>query len=132
MVNGTVTGKVGQSGGEGFDGGHSVGNNFGGGSEFVNLNPQAAAGVNRAGGAFYDIETQWRTALTHDGSVTDVTIDIRYPEGAPMTPTTFKGQDHLINPTPSSYGVDWTRNGVGLPKPREIDNVNPEVMPGEK
>jgi len=120
IVNSTVTGKVGRSGGPGYDGGHLDGSQFGGGSEFVNLTPQAAKGVNRAGGDFYTIETKWRTALDHNGTVTDVDIQVTYADHAPMTPTRFKGQDYEINPKPEGYDVTSTINGT--PKNVPIKN----------
>jgi len=125
FVNNSVTRKAGHVGGTGFDGGHTDGSQFGGGTEFVNLTPQAARGVNRSGGQFYQIEQKWADTLKSDGSVTDVTVEIRFPGDAKPIHTTYRGNDVIMNPKPDEYDVNATVNGIRPKKSQTIANVNP-------
>lgn len=79
----SVQSRVGDEGGPGYDGGHMLGTDFGGGGEYVNVKAQLEQ-VNRgAGDSFFNLENEWRRILADDPNA-QITIDIRhvYPPGS--------------------------------------------------
>lgn len=64
----SVQSRVGDEGGDGYDGGHIFGNGYGGGGEYANT-VAMLRNVNRgAGDSFYNVENLWRSILKDEPS----------------------------------------------------------------
>jgi len=74
------------------DGGHLIGNQFGGSGNIDNLVPQSSA-INRSGGQWYRMEQDWAAALRAGDSV-NVTINPIY-RGTSMRPVGFDIQSRI-------------------------------------
>jgi len=81
---------------DGDDGGHLIGSQFGGPGEQINVIPMKSS-VNRSGGKWYQMESQWANALAANKTVTDIKITIDYTG------------DSL---RPSSFSVTWLEGGI--------------------
>ena len=88
--------KSSKNGLDGDDGGHLIGSQFGGPGEQINVIPMSSS-VNRSGGAWYNMETQWSNALNSNKTVTNIKIEINY-NGDSLRPTDFD--------------VTWLESGV--------------------
>jgi predicted ribonuclease toxin of YeeF-YezG toxin-antitoxin module len=69
------------------DGGHLIGSKFRGSGDIDNLVPQAAT-LNRAGGKWYKMESEWGSVLADGGSVTNIKIDVITQHGS-TRPSSF-------------------------------------------
>ncbi|GAB4087222.1 hypothetical protein GCM10028784_38520 [Myceligenerans cantabricum] len=99
--------RIGDLGGDGYDGGHLVGNAFGGGPEDINLVPMLEE-VNRgAGDTYYTLETRLREELDAEPPP-DVELHL-FPE--------YSGE----SPVPSTIAVEYSIDGEAERK--EFDNV---------
>jgi hypothetical protein len=67
--------KTGNEGGDGYDGGHSLGTGFGGGGEYHNLTAQLREINQNYPNSYYVLEAQWR-ALLPDRPGPHPTIDV--------------------------------------------------------
>ncbi|GAA1863351.1 hypothetical protein GCM10009751_21500 [Myceligenerans crystallogenes] len=98
--------RIGDQGGDGYDGGHLIGNQFGGGPEDINLVPMLEE-INRGSGdTFYATEMRLREALEGDPP-SDVELHV-YPG---------YGDD---GPVPSTIAVEYSIDGESERK--EFDN----------
>lgn len=98
--------RIGDEGGDGYDGGHLIANQFGGGPEDINLVPMLEE-VNRGSGdTFYATEMRLREALEGDPPA-DVEFHV-YPE--------YTGESTV----PSTITVDYAIDGEAERK--EFDN----------
>ena len=79
----SVQSRVGSEGGDGYDGGHLFGNDFGGGGEYANM-AAMLRDVNRgAGNSFYNLENEWRSLLKGDAPARiELDIEPEYPAGS--------------------------------------------------
>ncbi|MBE1877067.1 DNA/RNA non-specific endonuclease [Myceligenerans pegani] len=102
----SVQQRIGDLGGDGYDGGHLVGNAFGGGPEDLNLVPMLEE-VNRgAGDTYYALETRLREELNADPP-SDVELHV-FPE--------YDGD----SPVPRTITVEYAIDGEAERK--EFDN----------
>ncbi|GAB11465.1 hypothetical protein GOARA_070_00040 [Gordonia araii NBRC 100433] len=99
--------RIGDQGGDGYDGGHTFANFAGGGPESINLFAMLES-VNRGGGdSFYNLEGKWRGALG--------------VEPPPIIPVTIKNVFDGDSNVPKSFKVRY-RIGDGPWKQRRFDN----------
>ncbi|NMD55856.1 MULTISPECIES: DNA/RNA non-specific endonuclease [Tsukamurella] len=106
--SGSVTGRVGNLGGEAYEGGHTFGNFFGGGTEVTNLDPMLRA-VNRGSGeSFGNLERSWRTLLD---SPNPPNIEVAVEK-------IFEGDSKV----PTKFIVDYRIDG-GRPMTKIFENV---------
>lgn len=89
----------------GDDGGHLFAKKFGGSPYLDNLVPQSK-NINRPGGKWYQMETDWEKALKKGKSVSDVKIKIEYPENCQR---------------PSKFVVKYKVDGVL--KTKTVENI---------
>lgn len=73
--------RVKKNGINGDDGGHLIANQFGGGSEMINLIPMRGKELNRPGGEYYKMEQEWAKAL-EKGKKVDYKIKTLYPNNS--------------------------------------------------
>jgi hypothetical protein len=95
----SVQSRVGDEGGDGYDGGHLFGNGFGGGGEYANT-VAMLRDINRgAGDSFYNLENQWRSMLKAHPSA-KIELDIRpHFEGDGKVPDVFE-VEYRVNDGP--------------------------------
>ncbi len=96
----SVQSRVGDEGGLGYDGGHMLGTDFGGGGEYVNVKAQLEQ-VNRGSGdSFFNLENEWRRILADDPDA-QIAVDVRhsYPPGS--TVPEFTVVDYSVNGGPT-------------------------------
>lgn len=104
----SVQSRIGDEGGDGYDGGHLFGNGFGGGPEDANLIAMLKE-INRGGGdSYFNLENSWRELLQKDPSTTiEVSIKPHYPDGSTV---------------PDRVQVTYSVNGE-MPVNKEFSNV---------
>lgn len=104
----SIQDRIGDLGGDGFEGGHIFGKAFGGGPEDVNMTPMME-NLNRGPGQSYgNLESEWRKLLGGEPpSTVEVTVTPRY-----------KG-DSMV---PNHYSVEY-RIDNGNINMRDFDNV---------
>ncbi len=79
--------KKAKNGLAGDDGGHIGASQYDGAGEQINNLPMKAS-INRAGGTYYRMETEWKSVLNNNGTVTNIEWDIIY--GLDGRPTEIK------------------------------------------
>ncbi|MBS3178915.1 MULTISPECIES: DNA/RNA non-specific endonuclease [unclassified Pseudoclavibacter] len=104
----SVQSRIGDEGGDGYDGGHLFGNGFGGGPEDANLIAMLKE-INRGGGdSYFNLENSWRELLQRDPStMIEVSIKPHYPDGSTV---------------PDRVQVTYSVNGE-MPINKEFSNV---------
>lgn len=72
----SVQSRVGDEGGDGYDGGHLFGNGYGGGGEYGNMVAMLRDLNRGAGDSFYNLENHWRSILKVD-PVAKIPVTVR-------------------------------------------------------